>query len=149
MKNTITSANNPYIVEARKLSQRKYRQRQGRFLVEGLQILHLALDAGFIPLEVFYCESQFAGREALALLDRMRQISATLLPVSDHVLATLSQRSGTQGIVATFATFDTALNTLRLTGQELIVVLDRLQYPGNIGTVIRAADAVGAAAVIL
>jgi TrmH family RNA methyltransferase len=149
MKNTITSANNQRVVEARKLIQRKYRQRQGRFLVEGLQIIHLALDAGFVPLEVFYCESQFAGKEALALLERTHRMNTSLLPVSEHVLATLSQRSGTQGIVATFATFETALSALQLTGNELIIVLDRLQYPGNIGTVIRAADAVGAAAVVL
>ena len=145
----ITSTRNRRIVEARKLEQRKHRSRQGRFLVEGLQLLHMALDAGARPIEAFYCESQFAGTQAAVLLDRFRQTGADLLAVSEPVMQTLSQRTAPQGIVATFALFQTALEELQLTGQELIVVLDRLQDPGNMGTLIRTADAVGAAAVIV
>ena len=57
----VTSTSNRRIVEARKLDQRKHRQRQDRFLVEGLQILHMALDADSRPFEVFYCGGLFAG----------------------------------------------------------------------------------------
>ena len=66
----ITSTANPRIVEARKLAQRKHREAQGRFLAEGLQILHMALDAGARPREVFYCEALFAGQEAPRLIAR-------------------------------------------------------------------------------
>jgi TrmH family RNA methyltransferase len=130
---TITSARNRRIVETRKLDQRKHRQRQERFLVEGLQILHMALDAGARPTEVFY----------------FRQTDADLVAVSEHVLDTLSQRDVSQGIAATFALFETSLDALALSGREMVVVLDRLQDPGNLGTLIRTADAVGAAAVVL
>jgi TrmH family RNA methyltransferase len=146
---TITSARNRRIVEARKLDQRKHRQRQERFLVEGLQILHMALDAGARPTEVFYCKSLFAGTEAAALLERFQQTDANLVAVSEHVLDTLSRRDISQGIAATFALFETSLDALTLSGRELVVVLDRLQDPGNLGTLIRTADAVGAAAVVL
>ncbi len=145
----ITSARNPRIVAARKLDQRKQREDQGRFRVEGLQLLHMALNAGARPIEVFYCEAQFAGSEAPALLKRFQQTRADLLAVSPGVMGTLSERDTPQGIVATFALLDTPLNEIRLTGKELVVVLDRLQDPGNLGTLIRTADAVGAAAVIL
>ncbi|HLF26800.1 MAG TPA: RNA methyltransferase [Anaerolineae bacterium] len=145
----ITSARNPRIVEARKLDQRKQRREQGRFLVEGLQLLHMALDAGARPVEVFYCEEQFEGTEARALLKRFRQTGAELVPVSPNVMQTLSERDTPQGLVATFALFETSLDEIRLTGRELVLVLDRLQDPGNTGTLIRTADAVGAAAVIL
>lgn len=145
----ITSTRNRRIVEARKLDQRKHRQRQGRFLVEGLQLLHVALDAGVRPVEVFYCPSLFAGSQAAALLQRFRQTSADLVSVSEHVICALSQRDEPQGIVAALASFETSLQKLPLTGRELLVVLDRLQDPGNLGTLIRAADAVGAGAVIL
>jgi TrmH family RNA methyltransferase len=155
----ITSTRNRRIVEARKLAQRKHRRRQGRFLVEGLQLLHMALDAGAQPIEVFYCEGQFAGAEAPALLDRFRawpcragqdrQTGTELVAVSPQVMEALSERDTPQGIVATFALFETRLQSLRLTGCELVVVLDRLQDPGNLGTLIRTADAVGAGAVIL
>jgi TrmH family RNA methyltransferase len=148
-KTIITSTRNRRIVEARKLDQRKHRQRQGRFLVEGLQLLHMALDAGVHPTEVFYCEHQFAGTEAAALLRRFRQTDADLVAVSEHVMQTLSQRDAPQGVVAAFALFETPLQQLQLTGRELVVVLDRLQDPGNLGTLIRTADAVGAGAVVL
>lgn len=145
----IASVRNRRIVEARKLAQRKYRRRQDRFLVEGLQLLHMALDAGAQPLEVFYCQSQFAGSEAPALLDLFRQAGAELVAVSAGVMETLSERDTPQGVVATFALFETSLRVLRLAGRELVLVLDRLQDPGNVGTLMRTADAVGAAVVVL
>ncbi len=145
----ITSTRNRRVVEARKLAQRKHRQRQGRFLVEGLQILHMALDAGAHPMEVFYCEGQFAGSEAPALLNRFRRTGANLVAVAPHVMQTLSTRDTPQGIVATFALLETSLDALTLTGRDLVVVIDRLQDPGNLGTLIRTADAVGAAGVVL
>lgn len=145
----ITSLHNRRIAEARKLDQRKYRERQGRFLVEGLQLLHMALDAGLEPLEVFYCPELFVGEEAPALLERMRATRADRVQVSRGVIEALSERDVLQGLVATFPLFETPLDALELTGQELVVVLDRLQDPGNMGTLIRTADAVGAAAVIL
>ena len=145
----IASTRNRRIVEVRKLEQRKQRRGQGRFLVEGLQLLHMALDAGARPLEVFYCESQFAGTEAATLLDRFHQAGADLVAVSPPVMEALSERDAPQGMVAAFALFETSLQALRLAGGELVVVLDRLQDPGNLGTLIRTADAAGAAAVIL
>ena len=99
---TITSTGNKRVVEARKLSQRKYRQAGARFLVEGLQLLHMALDAGATPHEVFFCPAQFAGPEAEALLVRFRLAGGELLPVAPNVMAALSERDEPQGIVATF-----------------------------------------------
>lgn len=145
----ITSVRNQRIVDTRKLSQRKHRQRRGRFLVEHASVLETALDAGAWPIEAFFCESQFAGAEASILLDRFRSLGAELIAVSPPVMKTLSERDTPQGIVATFALFETALQDLPLTGRELVVVLDRIQDPGNLGTLIRTADAVAAAAMIL
>lgn len=146
---TITSTRNPRIVEARKLDQRKHRRQQGRFLVEGLQLLHMALDANVQPREVFFCEPLFEGPEAPALLERFRRAGAELVAVSPNVMQTLSERDAPQGLVATFALIETPLDALQVTGQDLVVVLDRLQDPGNMGTLIRTADAAGAAAIVL
>ncbi len=145
----VTSVRNQRIVEARKLGQRKHRRRQGRFLVADLPLLNVALDAGAQPLEVFYSEGQFPGPEAVALIDRFRDSAAELLAVSPQVMRTLSDRDTPHGIAATFALFEASLPELSLSGGELVVVLDRLQDPGNLGTLIRTADAVGAAAMIL
>jgi len=145
----ITSPSNPRIVEARKLKQRKYRQASARFLVEGLQLLHMALDGRATPHEVFYCAEQFTGAEAPTLLERFRQTGATLFSVSSRVMEALSEREEPQGIVATFRIPEVRLDLLKLSGHELVIVLDRLQDPGNLGTLIRTADAVGAAAILL
>jgi TrmH family RNA methyltransferase len=149
----ITSTRNRRIVDARKLDQRKHRERQNRFLVEGLQILHMALDAAqeaeARPLEVFYCEELFTGTEAPTLLERFRQTKAELVAVSENVMQVLSERDAPQGIAATFTLFEMTLDELQPTGDKLVVVLDRLQDPGNVGTLIRTADAVEAAAVVL
>src|SRR5512139_1471878 len=98
----ISSPSNPRIIEARKLKQRKYRQASALFLVEGLQLLHMALDGRATSHEVFYCTEQFTGTEAAALLERFRLTDAALFRVSARVMGTLSEREEPQGIVATF-----------------------------------------------
>ncbi len=148
-KEPITSRRNQRIVDTRKLEQKKYRQRQGRFRVEGLQLLHMALDAGKQPLEVFFCETQFAGDEAPRLLERFQQAGAELIPVTAPVMDSLSDREVCQGLVVTFPLWQTEVTELSPGDRDLVVVLDRLQDPGNVGTLVRTADAVGAAAVVL
>jgi RNA methyltransferase, TrmH family len=148
----ITSLKNSHIVRVRKLAQRKHRQEQDAFLVEGLQLIGLALDGGAGPREAFYCEAQFRGPGAPILLDRLARAGTELNAVSRTVMDSLTDRKMSQGLVATFALFETPLAALDLSGQPeppLVVVLDRLQDPGNLGTLIRTADAVGARAVIL
>jgi len=145
----ITSTANRHIVEARKLRQRKHREEQGLFLLEGLQLLHMALDAGLGPGPVFFCPEQFAGTQAPVLIERLQAAGGQLLRVASQVMDTLSDRDGPQGIVASFHTFSTPLAALRLGGTPLVLVLDRPQDPGNLGGLIRTADAAGAAGVVI
>ena len=72
----ITSTANRHIVEARKLRRRKHRQEQGLFLLEGLQLLTMALDAGLRPRQVFTCPDQLTGAQGPALIDRFAQTPA-------------------------------------------------------------------------
>jgi len=186
----ITSTKNPRIVEARKLMQRKHRLEQNRFLVEGLQLLSLAVQAAaqpqarVKPVEVFYSEALFTGETAPRLLAQLTQAGAEAIPVAPYVLDTLSERDVSQGLAATFSLSDLewSLDELELTlspnqsipdsenkrsqasldaaappfasedahsTSALLLVLDKLQDPGNLGTLIRTADAVGVRAIIL
>ncbi|MCK5828419.1 RNA methyltransferase [Candidatus Bipolaricaulota bacterium] len=161
MKEIVTSTSNPRIIEARKLTQKKHRLRQNRFAAAGLQILGMALEgiasqrmAGRIhPLDVFYCEELFTTDTAPSILAGLTAAGATATHVSQRVLETLSDRELSQGLVATFA-IDSLLHSLDETqasdsnDPRLIIILDRPQYPGNAGTLIRTADAVGAECVI-
>lgn len=161
MKDIITSSSNPRIVEARKLTQKKHRLRQNRFAAEGLQVLRMAIEglttpqmeSRIRPLDVFYCEELFTTDTGPQILAQLVAAGAEGIPVSQQVLETLSDRVLSQGLVATFA-IDSLLHSLeelRLCAGErqLFVVLDRPQYPGNVGTLIRTADAVGAGGTIL
>ena len=176
----ITSPKNPRLVELRKLEQRKYRQRQNRFMVEGLQILGMAVEAmrrpgwqgKVVPREVFYSETLFSGQTAPRLLRQLRQAGAETFPVDARVLNTLSDRDTSQGLLTTFdlAAMTWSLEAMNneqlvinneqtttfspnsqftIHNSQLIMILDQLQDPGNLGTLIRSADAVGARAVIL
>ena len=162
MTEIITSTGNPRIVAARKLNQKKHRLQQNRFAAGGLQILAMAVEgmlspqmAGSIkPLDVFYCEELFVSGMAPRIVDALTAGGATRVHVSQRVLESLSNRELSQGVVATFdlRALLQPMNSLpSATGSEpyLLVVLDRPQYPGNAGTLIRTADAVGAAGVIL
>lgn len=144
----ITSRQNRRIVETRKLVERKHRQRSGRFLVEGVKLLEMGLQTGAAPVEAFYCARQ-AGPAAQSMAQRLQAAGAELLEVTPEVMDALAEREATEGIVATFALFEQRLDEVSLAGAPLVLVLDRLQDPGNLGTLIRTADAVGAAAVAL
>jgi TrmH family RNA methyltransferase len=157
----ITSTKNPRIVEARKLAQRKHRIKQNRFLVEGLQLLTMAIEAAKLsgranPVDVFYCEELFAGEIAPQLLAQLTELDAKTIAVAPNVLDTLSERDTSQGLAVTFALqeLEWSLEEIKqnladLNGNSLILILDKLQDPGNLGTLIRTADAVGVQAVIL
>jgi TrmH family RNA methyltransferase len=145
----ITSRRNTRIVEARKLGQLKHRRRQGRFLAEGLQIIHMGLDAGVAPQQVLFCEQMFVSEHAQELMARSAAMGAECLAVSADVMASLSDRKAPQGLLAAFPLLWAASEGLRIGPSDLVVIVDRLQDPGNLGTIIRTADAVGAAAVML
>ena len=162
MKGIITSTSNPNIVEARKLAHKKHRHRSNRFAAEGLQVLRMAIEgmassrmAGHIrPIDVFFCDYLFTTDTAPDILAQLAAAGANKIPVSQQVIEALSDRVLSQGLMATFA-IDSLLHSLeelhiRSTEQpQLFVVLDRPQYPGNVGTLIRTADAVGADGMIL
>lgn len=145
----ITSLRNPRIVALRKLGRRRQRLQQGRFLAEGLQALHVAQEAGWNPLELYHCPALFSSPAAAELLARFREGGAWPVEVSEHVMRGLSDREEPQGLVATFALPQVTPADLLLPPDPLVLLLDRLRDPGNLGTLLRTADAVGASAVLL
>ncbi len=142
------------MVNAVKLTQRKHRRRQGRFLVEGLQLIGMGLEARreqrTRPLEAFVCREQLSGEAGLRLLRGVEEAGVTPHEVTPQVMARLTDREEPQGLVVTFALLENGdVPSPPTDGSGLVLVLDRLQDPGNLGTLIRTADAVAAAAVVL
>ncbi|MFN0059313.1 MAG: TrmH family RNA methyltransferase [Planctomycetota bacterium] len=160
----ISSCSNPAIVETRKLTQRKHRERTDCFLVEGPQVLSLAL-AGIHqtrsrshiqPRSLFYA-NELVDRESVALLESLTRAGGAAIAVTTEVLDSLSLREHARGIVATFCLSRLAYTLAEVLPNmdeepqhaDLLLVLDGIQDPGNLGALIRTADAAGVRGVVL
>jgi RNA methyltransferase, TrmH family len=145
--NVITSARNPAVVAARKLARGhgRTRGRAGRFLVEGPQALRAALAAGCRPARLF-ATAEAAGRHG-DLLAAARDAGAEVTTVTPSLLASLAQTVTPQGLVAVMPSVVRGLDGLP-SSPRLVCVLVEVRDPGNAGTVLRAADAFGADALV-
>lgn len=138
MSEVLTSTRNPRVRAAAALARRRERRTRGLHLVEGPRALGEAVAAGALR-EVFVAEDRL---ELVAALPR--ELAVTV--VADHVLDHLADARTPQGVVGVAAT--PAADLTALADTRFVLVLDRLADPGNVGTVLRTADAAGADAVV-
>ena len=143
----ITSPQNPRVKQAVRLRDKRDRLREGLMLVEGYDEILLALDGGAAPRALFYCPA-LAG-ETAALLARAATLGADLLEVSPPVLAKMAYRENPDGWLAVFPRISRALADLRLPPAPLLVAAESVEKPGNLGAILRSADAAGVDAVIV
>ncbi len=145
----ITSTANPRVKAAAKLRGSAQRAEQGRFMINGLREIGRALDGGLNMQEVYFCPELCAGTEARALLDRLKKTAAAHFEVAEAVFSVLAYGSRMEGIVAVAEIPQRDLKALRLPERALVAVLEKIEKPGNVGAVVRSADAAGVAAVIV
>lgn len=127
---------------ARRLTRRTFREREGRFLLEGPVALNEALATGAVVHDVFVADA--ADRDAL---ESARRAGAQVHEVSEQVLRAVSDASTPQGIVAVADLPGSALDDLDLS-TGLILVLAQIRDPGNAGTLVRSAAAAAAGGVV-
>jgi TrmH family RNA methyltransferase len=145
----ITSLANPRVAAAAALRDRRDRQQTGLTLVDGAREVRRALDAGVEVVEAFVCETQLAGADARAALDTLRaRGDVPVRPVSAAVLAKIAFGERAEGLVAVARIPPTDLARLAVSDDALLVVLEGVEKPGNLGAVLRSADGAGADAVI-
>ena len=144
----ITSPRNPRIRAAADLRDRRARDEAGRTIVDGARELARALSGGAAVETVFVDDGGLTpvGRETV---DRAAAAGADIVAVSAAVLARLSYGERSEGLVAVVAIPDRSLAALELRPDPLVVVLEGVEKPGNLGAVVRSADAAGADAVIV
>ncbi len=135
----ITSPSNPRIKRLVGLRNREARDRESVFVVEGARDLGRALESGHRPTEVYYDNSLFS-RSPFPAPDEAS--------VDALALDRASYRGHSQGIIAVFEQFDVNLDRLELGPAPLVLVLEAIEKPGNLGAMLRTADAVGVDAVI-
>lgn len=153
MPTHLTSPHNPHVKAALKLEKRNERAQRRRTLVEGVREVSRVLEMGIVPAEAFVCpelvnHSQLSGALAqLARLDAERRTH--LFTVTPEVFAKLAVREESGGIVLVIPYLDTSLDRLPLRSKPFFAVLDRPEKPGNLGAILRTADAAGVDGVIV
>jgi RNA methyltransferase, TrmH family len=145
----ITSLTNPLVKEIRGLALAKNRKASGLFVAEGLKLVADAVEAGLAIRMLVH-----AAKVADQVL--VRRLSATaharggkVLAVSEAVLAKISRRDNPQTVIGVFEQRFSSLNGIKPTADELWVALENVRDPGNLGTILRTIDAVGAKGAIL
>jgi RNA methyltransferase, TrmH family len=144
----VTSVANPRVKAATALRDRRERDRAGLTLVDGAREVRRALDAGSEVVEAFVCEPLLAGPDARAALDTLRDRNVPTQSTSEAVFAKLAFGERAEGILAVVRIPSTALADLVLPDDPLVVVIEGVEKPGNVGAVLRSADGAGADAVI-
>lgn len=141
----ITNLQNPQVKAAAELKQKKYRYQAQKFLVEGLRGVEEAVAAKAVE-SIFYTAIEDERTRELLELAAAQQVKLTC--VSENVLKKIADTENPQGVVAVCTMRATALDKLLANG-KMLLVLDRVGDPGNVGTMLRTADAAGMGGVVL
>jgi TrmH family RNA methyltransferase len=144
----ISSPKNPRVRAAADLRERRSRDATGLTLVDGARELGRALAGGTRVVEVFADDTSLTS-DAVVVVERARAAGAAVIPVTRVVLDRLAYGNRSEGLVATVAVPDLSLGALHLPADPLVIVLEGVEKPGNLGAVLRSADGAGADAVIV
>jgi TrmH family RNA methyltransferase len=142
---TITSTQNPKVKSLLALEKPRERRKQGLFVIEGKKEIGMALDAGYKIGNLFFCDEiiQASELESLGASDKL------LVPVSKEVFDKIAVRENSGGVLAVAEQKAHRLEQLKISSNPLILILEGVEKPGNLGAILRTADAAGVDAVII
>lgn len=145
----ITSLSNPLIKELRALARKKERDARGEFLVEGIQPV-LCAAQNHAPLKmILVAPDLLTSAIARAFVQTQERQGVRVVRVARAVFESFAERENPSGLAATVEMTPRALSTLRVDADALFVALYQIGNPGNLGAILRTADAVNARGVIL
>jgi TrmH family RNA methyltransferase len=145
MPREITGFSNPLVKETRALRDKKARRETGRFLAEGLRILTEGLEAGFAPQQLWRTEQSAEH----PLVRQLECAAGETLVTSPDILSKLSGKDNPGKVLGVYAEFATPLAQLDRSAANIWLVAQAMRDPGNLGTMLRTGDAVGAGGLIL
>jgi TrmH family RNA methyltransferase len=148
MPDLITSAANPLIKRVRQLGDRRHRRREGAFVVQGAQPVWQAVEAG-AGIEVLIVAPDLLRGQAAAKVAEQEARGVRVARLSAELFGRIADRDGPAGLAAIVAASLRGLDAIEVRPDSVFVALHEVGNPGNLGTIIRTADAAGAAGVIL
>ncbi len=149
LRRQITGFSNPTIKRLRGLREKKLRKLEQQFLAEGLRILTEALDAGMVPRTLVVMEGEAVHPLAQRIEQAVHERGGDVIETSREILSKLTGKDNAQAIVGIFDDHPTALSAVDRAASPLWIVAERLRDPGNLGTILRTGDAVGAGGLFL
>jgi len=145
----ITSFSNSKVKAIRKLEDKKYRSASGEFFIEGLRTLGEAIQTGAPIQSLLVAPELLVSEFGQSLLEHSAVKAVERVEVSGEIFEKIAHKQGPQGIGAVVKQNWQSLKTLTVNPSDLWVALDQIADPGNLGTIMRTADAVGCRGVIL
>ena len=145
----ITSPQNSRIKQLVRLRAKRQRAREGLMLVEGRAEFLLALEGGAHPRSLFVCPELSGERASAELLAQVAQSGAECFTVTSAVFEKIAYRENPDGCLAVFPWAQRTLTNLHLSDSPLLLVAESIEKPGNLGAILRSADAVGADALMV
>ncbi|WP_421854865.1 TrmH family RNA methyltransferase [Oricola sp.] len=145
----VTSLTNPIVKDIRLLEKKRHRDETGTFLAEGMKLIIDALDNGWTIRTLVYSKAGKGNDSVEKLAARCLAGGADILIVSEKVLGAIARRDNPQMVMGVFEQRWSRPDAIRPEDGDVWVALDRIRDPGNLGTIIRTVDAVGAKGVVL
>lgn len=145
----IQSLQNPRIKALAKLRKSSARRKSGEMLVEGFREIQRAFQAGWTFKEIYFCPELFIQPAINGFLADLATSGIPLIQCSKNVFRKISYREGPDGLIAVSSLVGCKLADLSPPPQPLLLIAEGIEKPGNIGTLLRTADACGVDAVII
>ena len=145
----LSSLQNPRVKDVVKLRQRSHRDEAGLMLIEGYREILRAIENRHYPTQLFTCPALFLGENEPTLIARCASAGAEVIECSAAVFEKLAYRDRPEGLLALAPQLNCSLAVLKLPANPLVLVAESIEKPGNLGTLLRSADAAGAHAVIV
>ncbi len=145
----ITSPANKDVKLLRSLHERKYRKQTGWFLAEGMRICREAITLGYAPMRLVYAAGRGGDEMMAELITACQDAGGRAMAVSPDLLGRISRKDNPQMVIGAFAQKWHQPDSIKAESDALWIALDRVRDPGNLGTIMRTADAVGAKGLIL
>jgi len=141
----ITSTKNERIKALQKLAKSSERKKEDVFVIEGIRELEKAIKSGYKFVEVFYNPAEISESQ----IDRLFGYEIEKTAISHHVFESVAYRENRDGLITLAKPKNVSLSDLNLSEKPLLIVLEAVEKPGNLGAMLRTADAAGADAIIV